>query len=97
MPYRIRESDGRLEIEIEAPAAARDNFLDLLEACTQGERGCPALRCGTVVTTVPETLDAPIRIVLTPHPGVRVDPRLIERCLAFTLGCGRACARAVGA
>jgi hypothetical protein len=97
MPYRIREDGGRLEIEIEAPAAARDNFLALLDACTQGERGCPALRCGTVETTIPATPEAPIRIVLTPHPGARVDPKLIERCLAFTLGCGRACARAVGA
>jgi len=94
MPYRIWENRGRLEIEIEAPAPARQSFLDLLDACTHGECGCPALRCGTAVTTIPGAPDAPMRIVLTPHPGVRVDTRLIERCLAFTLGCGKPCARA---
>jgi hypothetical protein len=35
--------------------------------------------------------DAPIRITLTPHPGITVDPKLIERCLQFTLGCGKRC------
>lgn len=95
MPYRIRTVLGRLEIEIDAPREARDAFCDLLDACTQGERACPALRCGAVETTVPAgDEDAPIRITLTPHPGVSVDPGLIERCLQFTLGCGakRGCA-----
>jgi hypothetical protein len=95
--YQIRENCGRLEIEIEAPSPARDNFLDLLDACTQGERGCPALRCGTVETIAPAAPDAPLRIVLTPHPGVRVDPSLIERCLAFTLRCGTRCTSSGGA
>jgi hypothetical protein len=49
-----------------------------------------------VETTVPAgTEEAPIRITLTPHPGVIVDPKLIERCLAFTLRCsGGSCCRA---
>jgi hypothetical protein len=47
------------------------------------------LRCGTV-----ETRTAPgdeIRIKVVPLPNVQIDRRLIERCLAFTLGCGRRC------
>lgn len=95
MPYRIRTVPGRLEIEIDAPREARDAFCDLLDACTRGDRACPALRCGAVETTVPAgDEDAPIRITLTPHPGVSVDPGLIERCLKFTLGGGarRCCA-----
>ena len=90
MPYRIFTLRDRLEIEIDAPRQERDAFCELLEACTQGDRACPALRCGAVETTVPAE-DTPIRITLTPRPGVTVDPKLIERCLAFTLGCGKRC------
>lgn len=88
MPYRIEQYPDRLEIAIDAPRADRQAFLDLLDACTHGERGCPALRCGAVETTVPTGADDAIRIKVVPHPGVRIDPGLIERCLAFTLGCG---------
>lgn len=88
MPYQIEAYPDRLEIAIDAPQDDRDAFLDLLDACTYGERGCPALRCGTVETTLPEAPDGAIRIKVVPHPGSRVDPKLIERCLAFTLGCG---------
>jgi hypothetical protein len=88
MPYQIQEYPDRLEIAIDAPREEQASFLDLLDACTQGERGCPALRCGTVETTLPVAPDNAIRIKVVPHPGVRVDPKLIERCLAFTLGCG---------
>lgn len=88
MSYRIEEYPDRLEIAIDAPRDDRDAFLDLLDACTQGERGCPALRCGTVETTLPAFPDGAIRIKVVPHPGIRVDSKLIERCLAFTLGCG---------
>jgi hypothetical protein len=89
MPYQIRTVRGRLEIDIDAPRDAREAFCELLDACTQGDRACPALRCGAVETTVPAgDEDAPIRITLTPHPGITVDPGLIERCLKFTLGCG---------
>ena len=93
MPYRIRTLPDRLEIEIDAPHDAREAFVELLDACTQGDRACPALACGAVETTVPAGgEDAPIRITLTPHPGVTVDPKLIERCLQFTLGCsGKRC------
>ena len=96
MSYRIRTLLDRLEIEIDAPRDAREAFCELLEACTQGDRACPALRCGKVETTMPAGAEgAPIRITLTPHPGVTVDPKLIERCLAFTLGCsGGSCCRA---
>lgn len=92
MAYRIRELGDRLEIEIDAPAPVRETFLELLDVCTQGDQGCPALRCGSLEKTVPSCSDAPIRITLTPHPGVRVDPTLIARCLQFTLGCRRCCA-----
>ena len=88
MPYQIQEYPDRLEIAIDAPRGDRDAFLDLLDACTHGERGCPALRCGTVETTLPAAPDGAIRIKVVRHPGVRIDPMLIERCLAFTLGCG---------
>jgi hypothetical protein len=88
MSYQIQEYPDRLEIAIDAPREERESFLDLLDACTNGERGCPALRCGTVETTLPAAPDSAIRIKVVPHPGVRVDPKLIERCLAFTLGCG---------
>jgi hypothetical protein len=92
MPYRIQSLPGRLEIEIDAPRDEREAFVELLDACTQGDRACPALRCGAVETTVPAGADdAPIRITLTPHPGITVDPKLIERCLQFTLGCGKRC------
>lgn len=99
MPYRIRTLPDRLEIEIDAPRDARAAFCELLEACTQGDRACPALRCGAVETSVPTGDEAAtIRISLTPRPGVSVDPKLIERCLAFTLGCGgkRCCAAGAG-
>jgi hypothetical protein len=88
MSYQIQEYPDRLEIAIDAPREERESFLDLLDACTHGERGCPALRCGTVETTLPAMPDGAIRIKVVPHPGVHVDPKLIERCLAFTLGCG---------
>ena len=88
MSYQIEEYPDRLEIAIDAPREERESFLDLLDACTNGEQGCPALRCGTVETTLPATPNNAIRIKVVPHPGVRVDPKLIERCLAFTLGCG---------
>jgi hypothetical protein len=88
MSYQIEDYPDRLEIAIDAPRDDRDAFLDLLDACTQGERGCPALRCGTVETTLPAAPDGAIRIKVVPHPGIRIDPQLIERCLAFTLGCG---------
>jgi hypothetical protein len=92
MPYRIQTLPDRLEIEIDAPRDEREAFVELLDACTQGDRACPALRCGAVETTVPSgAADAPIRITLTPHPGITVDPKLIERCLQFTLGCGKRC------
>jgi hypothetical protein len=96
MPYRIRTLRDRLEIEIDAPRGQREAFRELLEACTQGERACPALRCGAIDTSVPAGAEeTPIRITLTPRPGVTVDPALIERCLGFTLGCGRrGCPRA---
>ncbi len=92
--YRIRAVGGRLEIEIDAPREARAAFCDLLDDCTQGDRACPALRCGAVETALPAPdEDAPIRITLTPHPGASVDPGLIERCLRFTLrgGADRRC------
>lgn len=89
MRYRIDEFPDRLEIAIDAPRAERESFLDLLDACTQGERACPALRCGTVETrTMP---GGAIRIKVVPLPNVQIDRRLIERCLAFTLGCGKRC------
>jgi hypothetical protein len=88
MAYQIQEHSDRLEILIDAPRDDRDAFLDLLDACTQGERGCPALRCGTVETILPAMPDGAIRIKVVPHPGMRIDAKLIERCLAFTLGCG---------
>jgi len=99
MSYQIQEYPDRLEIAIDAPREERESFLDLLDACTHGERGCPALRCGTVETTLPVAPDSAIRIKVVPHLGVRVDPKLIERCLAFTLDCGArrggsACGRA---
>ena len=89
MAYQIKEYPDRLEIAIDAPRAARESFLDLLDACTQGERGCPALRCGTVETTLPAMPDGAIRIKVVPHQGVRIDVKLIERCLAFTLDCNK--------
>jgi len=92
MDCRIHTLGGRLEIEIDAPRDERDAFVELLNACTQGDRACPALRCGAVETTVPAgAVEAPIRITLTPDPGVTVDPKRIERCLRFTLGCGKRC------
>ena len=94
MPYRIRTVGGRLEIEIDAPRDAREAFCELLDACTRGDRACPALRCGAIETAQAALgEDAPIRITLTPHPGVSVDPGLIERCLRFTLrgGADRRC------
>ena len=95
MSYRIQTLGGRLEIEIDAARDERDAFVELLHACTQGDRACPALRCGAVQTTAPAGNEAaPIRIVLTPRPGVTVDPKLIERCLKFTLGCGKGCCEA---
>jgi hypothetical protein len=87
MPYHIEEHPDRLEIAIDAPREERESFLDLLDACTHGERGCPALRCGTVETMVPAAGDGAIRIKVVPHPGVRIDTKVIERCLEFTLGC----------
>jgi hypothetical protein len=91
MAYQIEEYPDRLEIAIDAPPAERESFLDLLDACTQGERACPALRCGTVETRIPTTPDGAIRIKVVPLPNVQVDRKLIERCLAFTLGCGKRC------
>ncbi|HSD43519.1 MAG TPA: hypothetical protein VLD36_16840 [Burkholderiales bacterium] len=91
MAYQIEEYPDRLEIAIDAPPAERDSFLDLLDACTQGERACPALRCGTVETRIPVTPGEAIRIKVVPHPDVRIDRKLIERCLAFTLGGGKRC------
>lgn len=98
MSYRIDEHPDRLEIAIDAPRDAREAFLDLLDACTQAEGGCPALRCGTVATDIPAAGEGPIRIKVVPFPGVRIDTKVIERCLEFTLGCAtrrrgeRACA-----
>jgi hypothetical protein len=40
---------------------------------------------------VPETAGDAIRIKVVPLPNVQIDRRLIERCLAFTLGCGKRC------
>jgi hypothetical protein len=89
MRYQIDEYPDRLEIAIDAPRAERESFLDLLDACTQGERACPALRCGMVETrTTPGDV---IRIKVVPLPNVQIDRRLIERCLTFTLGCGKRC------
>jgi hypothetical protein len=88
MLYQIQNYPDRLEIAIDAPREDREAFLDLLDACTQGERGCPALRCGTVETTLPPAGEGRIRIKVVPHAGVQVDPGIIERCLKFTLGCG---------
>jgi hypothetical protein len=87
MPYRVRTVLDRLEIEIDAPRDQREAFTELLDACTQGDRPCPALACGAVKTVPAGNEEAPIRITLTPRPGVTVDPKLIERCLQFTLGC----------
>lgn len=92
MRYEVRERDGRLEVEIAAPQSVQDRFLHLLEACTQGERACPALRCGSIETRAPAAPGDPILVTLTPHPGVRIDPAVIETCLAFTLGAGKRCA-----
>jgi hypothetical protein len=41
---------------------------------------------------VPAAPEQPIRITLTPHPGVHIDPAVIETCLAFALGAGKRCA-----
>jgi hypothetical protein len=87
MPYQIQEYPDRLEIAIDAPREDQASFLDLLDACTKGEQGCPALRCGTVETTIPASGEGPIRIKVVPFPGVRIDAKVIERCLEFTLGC----------
>jgi hypothetical protein len=87
MPYQILEHPDRLEVAIDAPRDDQAAFLDLLEACTKVDGGCPALRCGTVETLVPTAGEGPIRIKVVPFPGVRIDTRVIERCLAFTLGC----------
>jgi hypothetical protein len=45
------------------------------------------LRCGTVETAIPAAGEGPIRIKVVPFPGVRIDTKVIERCLQFTLGC----------
>lgn len=85
MSYRIEQFADRLEVEIDAPREDQESFLDLLDACTRADGGCPALRCGTVETSVPAA--GPIRIKVVPFPGVRIDSKVIERCLQFTLGC----------
>lgn len=85
MPYRIEEHPDRLEVEIDAPREDQESFLDLLDACTRADGGCPALRCGTVETRVSPA--GPIHIKVVPFPGVRIDTKVIERCLKFTLGC----------
>jgi hypothetical protein len=95
MAYRILEYPDRLEVEIAAPREAQESFLDLVEACTRVDGGCPALRCGRVETTVSPA--GPIHIKVVPFPGVRIDTRVIERCLKFTLerrarGSPRSCA-----
>lgn len=87
MPYQIHEHPDQLEVAIDAPREAQEAFLDLLEACTKVDGGCPALRCGTVETFIPTAGEGPIRIRVVPFPGVRIDTRVIERCLDFTLGC----------
>lgn len=92
MRYAVREANGRLEVEIEAPEKVQKMFLHLLDVCTLGERACPALRCGTIETRTPAAPGEPIRITLTPHPGMHLDPAVIESCLAFTLGNGKRCA-----
>ncbi|MFO1364643.1 MAG: hypothetical protein U1F45_19665 [Burkholderiales bacterium] len=88
MPYEIQAHPDRLEVAIDGPRAELESFLDLLQVCTKADGGCPALRCGKVETTVPAGGEGPIRIQVVPFPGVRIDPRVIERCLDFTLGCG---------
>jgi hypothetical protein len=88
MPYQILQHPDRLEVAIDAPREDQESFLDLLEACTTVDGGCPALRCGTVETSVPTAGEGTIRIKVVPFPGVRIDTRVIERCLQFTLGCG---------
>jgi hypothetical protein len=87
MPYQIQEHPDRLEVAIDAPREDQASFLDLLEACAKVDGGCPALRGGTVETAIPASGEGPIRITVVPFPGVRIDTRVIERCLAFTLGC----------
>lgn len=86
MTYRIQAFPDRLEVAIDAPREDQAAFLDLLDACTRADGGCPALRCGTVETLVPPAGEGPIRIKVVPFPGVRIDTRVIERCLEFTLG-----------
>ncbi len=97
MSYQIQEHPDRLEVAIDAPREDQESFLELLAACTKADGGCPALRCGSVETSVPTSGEGPIRIKVVPFPGVRIDTRVIERCLEFTLGCrARRDARACG-
>jgi hypothetical protein len=86
MRYQIQEHPDRLEVAIDAPRADQVSFLELIDACTKADGGCPALRCGKVETTFPTAGEGPLRIKVVPFPGVRIDTRVIERCLDFTLG-----------